>query len=326
MPSAFASMGQGFNRRWVIAATVGIVLAVMYGQLALTARWDSMSVDEGNHTYTGYMSLTRGDFGLNPEHPPLVKLLAALPLLGMGLHAPEPLDIPYKGAAYVGGRELLSGPGKEKILFRANGRRLSRCASGWVVLRRSTRDVWAWRGLPGFGSRRLRPKPAGHWHSGDHRHGRRLFSSGNRLFLLPLRKGPSTGRLLLVGLGAGFALAAKHNGIFLFQFSSCWAFPNVFAWPTETGWPGPLCGSGPRKCWRLWQSFAFFRSPFCGHSMASAIALGPRARQSNPRCQCSPPIEPKTKQASSPPWPVGNCSGVLSLRRCRRALGRRGLP
>jgi hypothetical protein len=32
--------------------------------------------------YAGYRMWTAADFGLNPEHPPLVKLLAALPVLG----------------------------------------------------------------------------------------------------------------------------------------------------------------------------------------------------------------------------------------------------
>ena len=217
MPSAFASMGQGFNRRWVIAATVGIVLAVMYGQLALTARWDSMSVDEGNHTYTGYMSLTRGDFGLNPEHPPLVKLLAALPLLGMGLHAPEPLDIPYKGAAYVGGRELLSGPGKEKILFRA------RMAVGFLAVLLAGLCFAAAREMFGLGAGFLAlvlaafdPNLLGIGTLVTTDTGVACFLLATVYFFYRYVKAPSTGRLLLVGLGAGFALAAKHNGIFLF--------------------------------------------------------------------------------------------------------------
>src|SRR2546430_1179191 len=110
MAGILTSIKLAGTKRWAVATIVFVVLAVMYLQLALTARWDSMSVDEGNHTYTGYMQWKRGDFGMNPEHPPLVKFLAALPLLRMGLHAPEPLPIFYKGAAYVGGRQLLSGP------------------------------------------------------------------------------------------------------------------------------------------------------------------------------------------------------------------------
>jgi hypothetical protein len=34
------------------------------------------------------MSWKHGDFGLNPEHPPLVKLLAAMPLLQLPVKMP----------------------------------------------------------------------------------------------------------------------------------------------------------------------------------------------------------------------------------------------
>lgn len=45
------------------------------------ASLDSATTDEGVHLSAGYTYLTRGDFRFNPEHPPLVKILAALPLL-----------------------------------------------------------------------------------------------------------------------------------------------------------------------------------------------------------------------------------------------------
>jgi hypothetical protein len=38
---------------------------------------NSFTWDEDDHIYSGYMSWKHGDFGLNPEHPPLVKLIAA---------------------------------------------------------------------------------------------------------------------------------------------------------------------------------------------------------------------------------------------------------
>jgi hypothetical protein len=52
-------------------------------QLILSVRRNSITWDEDDHIYAGYMSWKRADFGLNPEHPPLVKMLAAVPLLNM---------------------------------------------------------------------------------------------------------------------------------------------------------------------------------------------------------------------------------------------------
>lgn len=47
------------------------------------ASLDSATTDEAVHLAAGYTYLTRGDFRFNPEHPPLPKVLAALPLLAL---------------------------------------------------------------------------------------------------------------------------------------------------------------------------------------------------------------------------------------------------
>ena len=56
----------------------------LYAALAITSmRTQSATFDEGSHLPAGYTYLRLGDHRLNPEHPPLVKTLAALPLLFM---------------------------------------------------------------------------------------------------------------------------------------------------------------------------------------------------------------------------------------------------
>jgi len=55
--------------------------------LAVTSFWDdSLIVDEIPHIGAGYSYLTQKDMRLNPEHPPLAKDLAALPLLPLKLN------------------------------------------------------------------------------------------------------------------------------------------------------------------------------------------------------------------------------------------------
>src|SRR3989344_1925376 len=49
--------------------------------LAITSLWDdSFIVDEIPHVGAGYSYITKGDFRLNPEHPPLAKDIAGLAL------------------------------------------------------------------------------------------------------------------------------------------------------------------------------------------------------------------------------------------------------
>jgi hypothetical protein len=49
--------------------------------VAYVVHRESLTFDEDNHMFAGYMMWKTGDYGLNPEHPPLAKLLATAPLL-----------------------------------------------------------------------------------------------------------------------------------------------------------------------------------------------------------------------------------------------------
>ena len=57
----------------------GIVAGLIGAQMVLTLMMvhrESLTFDEGNHMFAGYMMWHTKDYGLNPEHPPFVKLLA----------------------------------------------------------------------------------------------------------------------------------------------------------------------------------------------------------------------------------------------------------
>ena len=62
-----------------VAAAV-ILFAAFAFQLAYHAVRTSATVDEPNHILAGHRHWQCGDFGINPEHPPLLKLLATAPL------------------------------------------------------------------------------------------------------------------------------------------------------------------------------------------------------------------------------------------------------
>src|SRR3989344_2863577 len=64
----------------------GLIISIA-AILALTSSWnDSLIVDEIPHIGAGYSYLAKQDMRLNPEHPPLVKDMAALPLLALNLN------------------------------------------------------------------------------------------------------------------------------------------------------------------------------------------------------------------------------------------------
>jgi hypothetical protein len=60
-----------------------LLLAAVFVQQVTASRLTSAVVDEPPHLTAGYLSLVHGDLSVNREHPPLLKALAALPLLWM---------------------------------------------------------------------------------------------------------------------------------------------------------------------------------------------------------------------------------------------------
>ncbi len=86
---------------------------------------DSATSDENPHIVAGYSYLRKKDMRLNPEHPPLAKDLAVIPLLFLKLNFPENSfawqqpDGPYWWHQFNLGGEFLyrSGNDPDKILF-----------------------------------------------------------------------------------------------------------------------------------------------------------------------------------------------------------------
>jgi len=94
------------SKTWVWL-TVIVLLVVQAVQVAIVLHRESLTFDEGDHMYAGYRMWKNRDYGLNPEHPPLVKLLATVPVLGDKLWVPPLKGIYFKGEAYLGGRDWL---------------------------------------------------------------------------------------------------------------------------------------------------------------------------------------------------------------------------
>ena len=71
-------------------ALAAALLAAMALQLAIAIGTDGMTVDEMPYIGCGYRHLFYSDFRMNPEQPPLAKMLAALPLALLRPAEPEP--------------------------------------------------------------------------------------------------------------------------------------------------------------------------------------------------------------------------------------------
>jgi len=170
------------------------------------------------------MSLKTHDYGLNPEHPPLVKMVAALPLLPMALRVPALQGRYFKLEAYMDGRELIfrNGPG-DGGRFTA-GSIIFRVRMGVVIF------VLLLALLTFLAGREMFGTPAGLLAMTLVVFEPTIVANGpfvttdatvSCFFLAGIYslyrwvKAPSLLRLLTVGLACGLALAAKHSAILL---------------------------------------------------------------------------------------------------------------
>jgi dolichyl-phosphate-mannose--protein O-mannosyl transferase len=211
-----------------------LLLAVLWVQLALTARRHSMTVDEGNHIYSGYMSWKTFDFGLNPEHPPLVKLLAAAPLLTAPLKLPTPLNVYFKADAYLGGRSFLLDNDKDMILFRARmAASLLAVLLAFLVFLTAREMFVTGAGLLVLAVVAFDPNLLAHGALVTTDVGGSCFFLASVYAFYRWRKSPSPGRLVLVGLAAGLVLAAKHSGMFVVLMLGALALTESLTWLWE---------------------------------------------------------------------------------------------
>ena len=203
------------NKKRVLV-TLGVVglLAALVLQLGLSVSRESPTWDEGDHIFAGYWSLTHKDFGLNPEHPPLVKMLAATPLLSMPLKVPEVRNRFFMHEAFLDGKEFLFSNDADRMMFRA------RITASILTVLLALLVFLAAREFFGTGAAFIaltliafEPNLLAHGARVTTDAGLSCFMFATIYAFYRYVKAPSAWRLALVGLAAGLTLAAKHTGI-----------------------------------------------------------------------------------------------------------------
>jgi tetratricopeptide (TPR) repeat protein len=205
------------GKKWVWWAVIAL-LAVQALQIAFVVHRESLTWDEDDHMFAGYMMWKTGDYGLNPEHPPLVKLLATLPLLGEKLWVPPLQNRDFKTEAYMDGRDWLArnDGASQRLVFRM------RLAAGLLALALSLLIFFAAR--EGFGTpaalialvlATFDPNLLAHSALVTTDIGVSLFFLASIYAFYRYVKWPTLPRLLLAGLAAGLLLATKHSGVLL---------------------------------------------------------------------------------------------------------------
>jgi len=205
------------GKRWVWIVVLCLLL-VQTAQTVYVVHRESLTFDEGNHMFAGYMMWHTGDYGLNPEHPPLVKLLATLPQLRRDIWVPKLQDREFKGEAYMDGREWLArnDGSSQHMVFEM------RLMAGLLALGLSLVVFFATRewfgtaaGLIALVLLTFDPNVLAHSALVTTDIGVSLFFLASIYGLYRYVKQPSMLRLGLAGLAAGLLLATKHSGVLL---------------------------------------------------------------------------------------------------------------
>jgi hypothetical protein len=208
-------VGRSGNWRGGLVAIGVVCLLIILGlQLALSVRRESQTWDEGNHIFAGYMSWIHADFGLNPEHPPLLKLIATAPLLSMPLKSPKLRDRYFKEEAFLGGKDFLYQNDADMILFR------TRMAAATLTLLLALLVFLATKEMFGTGAAFIalallafEPNLLAHGALVTTDAGFSCFMFATIYAFYRHVKAPSAWRMVIVGVSAGLALAVKQTGI-----------------------------------------------------------------------------------------------------------------
>jgi tetratricopeptide (TPR) repeat protein len=269
-----------------IAAAV-CLLVILWGQLILSARRESQTWDEACHIFAGYNYWTNGNFGDNPEHPPLVKLLATLPLLRLPLKVPPHPSVFAKEEDFLTATQFVYSNDAEMILLRTRTAAALLTMLLAVLVFATAKEMFGT--TPAFIALTLlvfEPNILAHGAVVTTDVGVSCFLLATVYTFYRYAKKPTAGRLVLTGVAAGLALATKHSAILIVPILAALAVCELAMWrgrprPRSLRMLGALVVVGVLAVAILWSFYGFHFHPRPGVD-ASARLTEYAGRLKNP--------------------------------------------
>ncbi|MGH3942226.1 MAG: ArnT family glycosyltransferase [Pseudonocardiaceae bacterium] len=218
-----------------------MLLIVMFGLGVGSMADDSATVDEVAHISAGYSYLHYGDYRLNPEHPPLIKDLAGLPLQFMDLNFPD------KDAAWTtetngqwgSGRSFIYhiGNDAQAILYWARLPILLLAVSFGIVLYRFVSHRWGKAvALVALAFYALSPNIIAHAHYVTTDLGALVFMFLALMGYIRFIERPNLLNLSLLSLGLAGAQLVKFSSIVLYPILLLITIGVVIVWKRPQSW------------------------------------------------------------------------------------------
>src|SRR5258705_2495434 len=158
-----------------------------------------------------------GNFGLSRGLPPLVKLVATLPLLNMQLNVPQLQDRPYRLQAVLGGRDFIFKNDADKLVFRAQMAAAIFTLLLLVFVFLTAQEMFGTTaGFIALGLLVFDPTLLAHGALVTTDAIQACFLLASIYAFYRYVKAPSVSRLAITGLAVGLALASKHSAVLVF--------------------------------------------------------------------------------------------------------------
>jgi hypothetical protein len=198
-----------------IAAAIVLVL-IFLAQCVATAKRDSVSWDESQHLYSGWLSWKQADFGFNPEVPPLVKMWCAIPLLHRDIAQPAYIGGSFKKEGFVLGQRFLAANGIDRTLIAARLMAVLLSAMLAITIFLAALEMYGQTAaLLALALFCFDPNFLAHGAFVTTDIGASLTLLLSIYLFYRVLKGPSAVRVVWLGVAVGMTLTAKFTGIFV---------------------------------------------------------------------------------------------------------------
>ncbi len=197
-----------------------VLLLALVAQCIMSMRQKSLTEDEYVHIPAGLSYLRTNDFRLNLDEPPLMKLLAAMPLLAwrQGLYLPMADSSWREKNAWHFARRFFDAHRRNLDLIVFLTRLptvILSVALGMVICRWSAALYGAWAGIFALALYAFEPNILAHSRLATMDLGISLFITAAIYGLWRLHRAPSAGLLIFTGLIVGLAATTKFSGLML---------------------------------------------------------------------------------------------------------------
>jgi hypothetical protein len=234
-------MKSPLQRLWRVLLPVGLIAGFVAVVLLSHLRM-SQTFDEGFHLAAGYRYLQCGDFGINAEHPPLVKMMAAIPL--RLTHVPPPAgtvcgkEPTTKDHGYELGVDYLykQGLDAQKVLFIGRTGTIVFAVVLLTFLFLYARCLFGyWAAIIALVLAVSEPTLIAHTALVTTDLGVTAGVLASVFLLDRYLRTRTIGALLLAGLGVGLTLSTKHSGVIIVPIVIALTFVDVWLRGKEAG-------------------------------------------------------------------------------------------